>query len=127
LALSRRGALASEQAELTRRPCGTVRFLTFSEQACAFGEAATALGEMKAKQGRVGRFQHDDSIVAFCGDDNYMVRRITNAWERWLSWSLPTKIGIIGTVASVLSVALYIWDLKPFLEHRFEKPAQKGE
>ena len=89
--------------------------------------AATALGEMKAKQGRVGRFQHDDSVVAFCGDDNYMVRRITNAWERWLSWSLPTKIGIIGTVASVLSVALYIWDLKPFLEHRFEKPAQKGE
>src|ERR1017187_8711985 len=29
--------VASEQAELARRPCGTARFLTFSEQACAFG------------------------------------------------------------------------------------------
>jgi hypothetical protein len=35
---------------------------------------------------------------------------------------LPTKIGIFGTVASVLSVALYFWDLKPFLERRLSPP-----
>src|ERR1039457_1953549 len=29
--------VASEQAELAVRPCGTARFLPFSEQACAFG------------------------------------------------------------------------------------------
>jgi hypothetical protein len=45
-----------------------------------------------------------------------MRRGLRNAWKRWLSWSLPTKISIIGTAASVLSIALYFWDLKPLIE-----------
>ena len=47
-----------------------------------------------------------------------MLRTCRQIWRRWLSWSLPTKISIIGTVASVLSIALYFWDLRPFLERR---------
>jgi hypothetical protein len=46
--------------------------------------------------------------------------------RRWVSWSLPTKIGIIvsliGTMTGLLSVALYFWDLKPFLERWFSPP-----
>ena len=51
-----------------------------------------------------------------------MMRGLRNARKRWLFWSLPTKIGIIGSVASVLSIALYFWDLKPFLERRLSPP-----
>ena len=52
-----------------------------------------------------------------------MVRPLKQMWRRWLSWSLPTKISIIGTAASVLSIALYFWDLKPLLEHALSPPA----
>jgi hypothetical protein len=51
-----------------------------------------------------------------------MTRAFRNAWKRWRSWSLPTKISIIGTLASLLSVGLYFWDLKPFLERRLILP-----
>jgi hypothetical protein len=51
-----------------------------------------------------------------------MMRRFSSARKRWRSWSLPTKISIIGTIASVLSIALYFWDLKPFLERRLSPP-----
>lgn len=35
---------------------------------------------------------------------------------------MPTKISIIGTMASLLSIGLYFWDLKPFLEKRLSPP-----
>ena len=43
-------------------------------------------------------------------------------WRRWQSWALPTMIGVIGTIASLLSAALYFWDLKPFLERKLWPP-----
>lgn len=51
-----------------------------------------------------------------------MTGAFKNAWRRWRSWSLPTKLSIVGTIASVLSIALYFWDLKPFLERRLSPP-----
>jgi hypothetical protein len=39
---------------------------------------------------------------------------------------LPTRISIIGTIASVLSVALYFWDLRPFLVRHLSAPPAVG-
>lgn len=51
-----------------------------------------------------------------------MFKMLRKLWKRWLSWSLPTKISIIGTIASVVSLALYFLDLRPFLERLISPP-----
>jgi hypothetical protein len=51
-----------------------------------------------------------------------MVKMFKAVWRKWLSWSLPTKISIIGSIASVASVALYFWDLRPLLERSLALP-----
>jgi hypothetical protein len=38
--------------------------------------------------------------------ERQMITHSKRIWRRWSSWSLPTKISIFGTVASLLSIAL---------------------
>ena|SRR5215469_2235403 len=51
-----------------------------------------------------------------------MLKVLRKLWRRWVSWSLPTKISIVGTIASVVSLALYFLDLRPFLERLVSPP-----
>jgi hypothetical protein len=51
-----------------------------------------------------------------------MFKALRRLWRRWLSWSMPTKISIVGTIASVVSVGLYFLDLRPFLERLASPP-----
>ena len=41
-----------------------------------------------------------------------MLRSCRHSYRRWRAWALPTKIGVLGTIASVLSLALYLWNPK---------------
>jgi hypothetical protein len=38
-----------------------------------------------------------------------MLRPCRHLCRQWRSWTLPTKIGVFGAIASVLSLALYFW------------------
>lgn len=49
-----------------------------------------------------------------------MVRLSKRAWNRWQSWSLPTRIGIFLSLAGlVLTIIFSVWDPKPLLERTF--------